>query len=102
MHSPSESDLTPNSSTQGFDYFKEQSAPSTRIDAVICDLMAHIENYSDEDFDSQWMHLTSAEVEAMVVALIRHLMDTMNGKLLSGYLLGSRQEESSAPEDEIE
>lgn len=102
MHSPSESHLTPNSSTKVFGYSEEQSAPSTRIDAVICDLMAHIENYSDEDFDSQWMHLTSAEVEAMVVALIRHLMDTMNGKLLSGYLLGSRQEESSAPEDEIE
>lgn len=101
MHSPSESDLTP-TSTQGFDYFKEPSAPSTRIDAVICDLIAHIENYSDEDFDSQWMHLTSAEAEAMVVALIRHLMDTTSGKLLSGYLLGSRQEESSAPEDEIE
>lgn len=73
MQLPSESDLTPNSSAKGFGYFEEQSAPSTQIDAVICDLIAHIENYSDEDFDSQWMHLTSAEAEAMVVALIRHL-----------------------------
>ena len=101
MHSPSESDLTPNSSTQEFDYFKEQSAPSTQIDAVICDLIAHISNYSDEDFDSQWMHLTSVEAGEMVVALIRHLIDTTGGKLLSGYLLDSRQEGSSAPEDEI-
>ena len=100
MHSPSESDLMPNASTQGFDYFEEQSAPSTRIDAVICDLIAHIENYSDDDFDSQWMNLTNVEVEGLVVALIRHFIATTGGKLLSGYLLGSRQEENSATEDE--
>jgi|GEM_PF-569298 len=100
MHSPSESHLTPNSSTKVFGYSEEQSAPSTRIDAVICDLMAHIENYSDEDFDSQWMHLTSAEAEAMVVALIRHFIATTGGKLLSRYLLESRQEVESTTEDE--
>lgn len=101
MHSPSESDLTPNSSAKVFGYSEEQPAPSTQLDAVICDLIAHIENYSDEDFDSQWMNLTNAEAEAMVVALIRHLMDTTSGKLLSGYLLESRQEVALASEDEI-
>jgi len=68
--------------------------PSTGIDAVICDLITHLETYSDDDFDSQWMHLTNAEVEGLVIAVIRHLITTMNGKLLSGYLLESRQEES--------
>ncbi|WP_068819129.1 hypothetical protein [Phormidesmis priestleyi] len=75
-------------------------APCTRIDAVICDLITHIDNYSDDDFDTDWMHLTNAEVEALVIAVIRHLIATMNGKLLSGYLLEIRQESALAPEDE--
>ena len=75
-------------------------APSTGIDLIICDLITHIENYSDNEFDSQWMNLTNAEVEELVIVLIRHLIATVNGKLLSGYLLESRQESALAPEDE--
>jgi len=36
----------------------------------------------------------------LVIAVIRHLIATMNGKLLSGYLLEIRQESALAPEDE--
>ena len=97
MQPPSESDLTPRSSPKGFGYSEGQSAPSTQIDAVIYELIAHIENCSDNDFDSQWMHLTNTEVEGLVIAVIRHLLETINGKLLSGYLLESRQERTSAP-----
>ena len=100
MQSPSESDPNHNLSPKAFIPTKTQPNPSTRIDAVICDLITHIETYSDDDFDTQWMNLTSAEVEGLVIVLIRHLIATMNGKLLSGYLLETRQESALAPEDE--
>jgi len=89
MQSPSESDLNHAPSTE---------APSTRIDSIICDLITHLETYSDDDFDANWMHLTNAEVEGLVIALMRHLIETVNGKLLSGYLLESRQEASHVTE----
>ena len=89
MQPPSESNLT-----------YSQPIPSTRIDAVICELITHLETYSDDDFDTDWMHLTNVEVEELGIALVRHLIETMNGKLLSGYLLESRQEESYATDDE--
>jgi len=100
MQPPSESDSTQGSSTPAFIPTQPQSIPCTRIDAVICDLITHLETYSDDDFDTDWMNLTNAEVEALAIALIRHLITTMNGKLLSGYLLEIRQEAALAPEDE--
>ncbi len=89
--------MQPSSAT---DVIHAQPSPCTGIDALICDLITHLETYSDDDFDSQWMHLTNTEVEELVIAAIRHLIETVNGKLLSGYLLESRQESASTPEDE--
>ena len=89
MQSPSESDLNHAPSTE---------APSTRIDSIICDLITHLETYSDDDFDANWMNLTNLEVEGLVIALMRHLIETVNGKLLSGYLLEIRQEASHVTE----
>jgi len=100
MQPLSESALTHASSTEIFIPTQPQSSPCTRIDLIICDLITHIETYSDDDFDADWMHLTNLEVEALVIALIRHSIETVNGKLLSGYLLESRQEEDSSTEDE--
>ena len=98
MQPLSQSDSTQGSSTPAFIPTQPQPIPSTRVDAVICDLITHIDNYSDDDFDTDWMNLTNAEVEGLVIALMRHLIETVNGKLLSGYLLESRQEASHVTE----
>lgn len=66
------------------------SIPSIQIDSAICDLIAHVENYSDADFDTQWMHITNAEIELLVILLVRSLTRKEIGKLLSEYLLELR------------
>lgn len=98
MQPPSEPSLNHNLSPKTFTYSQPQPIPCTGIDALLCDLITHLETYSDDDFDANWMHLTNAEVEELVIALMRHLITTMNGKLLSGYLLEIRQEASHVTE----
>ncbi len=64
-----------------------QPTPSTAIDAALCDLVQRVINFSDDDFDAEWFSLSDTEVEGLVVQVLQHLTDTLDGKQLSGYLL---------------
>ena len=71
-----------------------ESQPSAPIDfyqQALCDfgianLIEQISNFSDADFDAEWMHLEEQEVEALAVILIQQLTASLNGKLIAGYL----------------
>lgn len=65
--------------------------PSPEIDSAICALIAHIESYTDEDFDTESMHVTEDEIERLVIHLVRSLTTTGIGKRLGAYLLEIRE-----------
>jgi len=66
--------------------------PSPAIDAALCDLIAHLTNYSDNEFDTDAIQVTEVELEQLVVLLIQHLTSTLSGRQLSGYLLLLREQ----------
>jgi len=71
-----------------------ESQPSAQIDIYqqalcdfgIADLLNQISNFSDVDFDAEWMHLEEREVETLAVLLIQQLTASLTGKLIAGYL----------------
>jgi hypothetical protein len=67
------------------------NVPDPRIDAAICDLIQQIGDFSDEDFDAQWLHLTEAEVVELVILLVQDLSEQLNGKVLGQLLLKLRE-----------
>jgi hypothetical protein len=67
------------------------NVPDPRIDAVICNLIQQIGDFSDEDFDAQWLHLTEAEAVELAILLIQNLSEQLNGKVLGGLLLKLRE-----------
>jgi hypothetical protein len=73
----------------------QSNSPSTKIDSAICDLIAKLSNFSDEHFDTGWMHLTEDELETLTVHLIQHLTQNLDGRLLAGLLLMIREQAKS-------
>ena len=69
----------------------QHSAPTEFYQQDLCDfgianLIEQISNFSDADFDAEWMHLEEQEAEALAVILIQQLIASLNGKLIAGYL----------------
>ncbi len=67
--------------------FPEQKAYQQALsDFGLEDLLETISNYSDEDFEAGLMKLKPGEVETLAALLIQHWSNSLNGKLLGGYL----------------
>ncbi len=66
-------------------------------DFSITQLLFHISNYSDADFDAAWMNLTQPELESVAAILIRDLTANLKGKAISGYLNAMRHGSSNIP-----
>lgn len=65
--------------------------PSAKVDAAICDLVVKLSDFSDDHFNTQWMHLSEKELEVLVVKLIQYWTANLDGRLLSGILLEIRE-----------
>ncbi len=65
--------------------------PSPLIDAALLDLLSRISSCSDDHFDTTFMTLDEAELEQLVVLLLQHWTDTLDGRLLAGCLLVIRE-----------
>ncbi len=75
--------------------FLEQKAYQQALsDFCIEKLCERISDYSDADFDAGRMHLEPEEVETLAALLIQHLSDSLNGKVLGGFLNAMRQGDS--------
>lgn len=73
--------------------------PSRRIDAAICDLIAAINSFSDNEFDAQSLQLEDAELELIVVNLLRELNQSLTGQQLVFHLLKVRQSQDEIVEE---
>ncbi len=66
-------------------------SPSPRIDNAILDLIAHISDFSDDYFDASYVAVSESELEQLVVLLLQHWTESLNGRLLAGILLSLRE-----------
>jgi hypothetical protein len=55
-------------------------------DFGIAELIETLSNFCDPDFDIAQMHLEEQELEQLAVLLIQQLCDSLNGKMMAGYL----------------
>lgn len=55
-------------------------------DFGVTELIFHIRNYADEDFNAAFMNLGDQELENLAAILIQRLTHTLNGKLIASYL----------------
>ena len=55
-------------------------------DFGVTELMSHIRNYADQDFNAALMNLEGQELECLAAILIQRLTSSLNGKLITGYL----------------
>ena len=55
-------------------------------DFGITKLLEKLSNFSDSDFNAQWLHLEPEELDSLAAILIQQLTNSLNGKLISGYL----------------
>ncbi len=65
------------------------------------ELLENISNYSDENFDAGKMNLEAEEVEILATILIQHWSNSLNGKLLGGFLNAIRHGNSEILPDSI-
>ncbi len=72
--------------------FGAQEKPSVQIDIAICELVVFLNQFSDSFFDSAWMRLSDSEVDFLIVKLINHLKQNLDGRLLTEFLLEIRQD----------
>jgi hypothetical protein len=70
-------------------------------DFCIEELLEKISNYSDEDFDAGRMNLEPEEMKTLAALLIQHFINSLNGKLLSGFLNAIRHGNSEILPDSI-
>jgi hypothetical protein len=70
-------------------------------DFGIEELLEKISNYSDEDFDAGRMNLEPEEMEILGTLLIQHFINSLNGKLLGGFLNAIRHGNSDILPDSI-
>lgn len=64
--------------------------PSPVLDAALYDLLNRISSFSDNHFDAEWLHLSAPETEVLLVKLLQHWTEHLEGKLLAGLLLEVR------------
>ena len=75
--------------------FLEQKAYQQALsDFGVEDFSDKISNYCDADFDAGQMHLELSEVETLAALLIQHFINSVNGKVLGGFLNALRQGDS--------
>ncbi len=55
-------------------------------DFGITELLVKLSHFQDADFDAHSLHLESEELDSIAALLIEQLTDSLNGKLISGYL----------------
>jgi hypothetical protein len=60
----------------------------------ITDLMSHIRNYADEEFNAAVMNLEEQELESLAAILIQRLISSLNGKAIANYLNAIRHGDS--------
>ena len=67
-------------------FIEQKSYQQALSDFGIEELLEKISNYSDDNFDSGRMNLEPEEMEILAALLIQHFINSLNGKLLSGFL----------------
>ena len=65
--------------------------PSPVLDAAFYDLLNRISNFSDDHFNAEWLHLSELETEVLLVKLLQHWTEHLEGRLLVGLLLEVRE-----------
>lgn len=70
--------------------------PSPLIDQAILDLLTRINHFSDDHFDTAFVTLDESELESLVVLLLRHWTEDLDGRLLAGHLLVLREGDISS------
>lgn len=63
-------------------------------DFGVTDLISHIRNYADEDFNAAVMNLEEQELESLAAMLIQRLISNLNGKAIANYLNAIRHGDS--------
>ncbi len=69
----------------------QAGTPSPLIDQAILDLLTRISRFSDDHFDTEFVTLDEFELERLVVLLLEHWTDNLDGRLLAGCLLVLRE-----------
>ncbi|PSB33939.1 hypothetical protein [Stenomitos frigidus] len=69
----------------------QTNQPSPFIDRAIINLLARISSFSDDHFDTAFVILDESELKSLVVLLLQHWTDHLDGRLLAGYLLVLRE-----------
>src|SRR5919199_541652 len=63
-------------------------------DFGVTELMSHIRNYADENFNAALMNLEEQELESLAAILIQRLINNLKGKLIASYLNAIRHGDS--------
>ena len=63
-------------------------------DFGVTDLISHIRNYADEEFNAAVMNLEEQELESLAAILIQRLISSLNGKAIANYLNAIRHGDS--------
>jgi hypothetical protein len=59
-------------------------------DFGITELLEKLSRFQDSDFETQWLHPEPEELESVAALLIQQLTNSLNSKLISGYLNAHR------------
>ncbi|MBD2340114.1 hypothetical protein H6G64_24410 [Calothrix sp. FACHB-156] len=55
-------------------------------DFGITQLLSHLSNYCDVEFNAAWMHLSEQEIESIAALLIQQLTANLKGSVIANYL----------------
>jgi hypothetical protein len=55
-------------------------------DFGITELLSHLSNYEDANFNAAWMNLEEQELESLAAIFIQQLTANLKGKLIASYL----------------
>lgn len=69
----------------------EATPALAQLNEALGDLSDRLSHFEDEDFNADLMHLSEAEIMALVVKLIQHCSDQLEGQTISGWLLEIRE-----------
>lgn len=70
-------------------------------DFGITELLEKLSNFSDNDFNAQWLYKEPGELDSLAAILIQQLINNLNGKLIGGYLNAIRHGNSDVFEAPI-
>ncbi|HEY9630497.1 MAG TPA: hypothetical protein V6C84_24645 [Coleofasciculaceae cyanobacterium] len=69
----------------------EATPALAQLNEALGDLSDRLSHFEDEDFNADLMHLSEAEIMALVVKLIQHCGGQLEGQTISGWLLEIRE-----------